>query len=148
MTDQSFSTAIVVAATPKQVFNAVINVRGWWSQNITGGTEYLGDEFTYKIKELHRCTIKLTEVIPNKKVVWEVLDNYFSFATDQSEWVGSKPTFEISPKGSLTELRFTHEGLAPDHECFDICQNAWTGYISGSLRNLILMGEGQPNAKE
>jgi hypothetical protein len=148
MNNQSFSVAIVVDATPQQVFDAVNNVRGWWSQNITGDTWHQGDEFTYKIKELHLCTMKLTEVIPGKKVVWEVLDNYFSFATDQSEWIGTKPTFEISPKGNQTELRFTHQGLFSEHQCFDICQNAWTGYINGSLRNLITTDKGQPNAAE
>jgi hypothetical protein len=148
MNDQSFNATILVDARPEQVFEAVSNVRGWWSQNIEGGTAKLNDEFTYKVKDLHRCTMKLTEVIPNKKVVWLVLDNYFNFTQDQTEWIGTKPTFEISEVDGQTQLHFTHEGLVPDHECFDICRNAWTGYITSSLRNLITTGKGQPNAAE
>ena len=33
--------------------------------------------------------MKLIEVVPNKKVVWLVLDNHFNFTEDQSEWRAS-----------------------------------------------------------
>jgi hypothetical protein len=39
-------------------------------------------------------------------------------------------------------------GLAPDVECFDSCSNAWGFYITGSLRNLIASGQGEPNPRE
>jgi len=148
MNNQDFTTTILVDQTPQEAFDAINNVRGWWSENITGGTEKINDEFTYKAKELHRCTMKLIEVVPDKKIVWLVLDNYFSFVNDQSEWKNTKIIFEISKQGDKTQIRFTHQGLVPGHECFDICQNAWTGYINNSLRDLIAIGKGQPNRKE
>jgi hypothetical protein len=92
--------------------------------------------------------MKLTEVIPGKKVVWLVLDNYFNFTKDKSEWKGTKITFEISKKGNKTEVRFTHLGLVPKYECYDICSNAWGTYINGSLKNLITTGKGEPSQKE
>jgi hypothetical protein len=147
MTTTDFSTAILVDQTPKEVFDAVNNVRGWWSERIDGGTDQLNDEFTYQRWELHKCTMKLIEVIPNKKVVWLVLDNYFSFTADKTEWVGTKIEFDISEKDGKTQLRFTHWGLVPAYECYDICFEAWTGYIQGSLQSLITTGKGQPNAK-
>ncbi|HEY8915475.1 MAG TPA: hypothetical protein VIM87_03525 [Chitinophaga sp.] len=36
----------------------------------------------------------------------------------------------------------------PDEECYDACSNAWTGYIQGSLKNLVSTGKGQPTPKE
>ena len=48
----------------------------------------------------------------------------------------------------VTELRFTHVGLAPKIECYDACSDAWDFYIKTSLRNFIMKGEGQPNSKE
>ncbi len=56
--------------------------------------------------------------------------------------------FEVSKKSKGTEIRFTHLGLVPEYECFDICSDAWTSYIGGSLRSLIVKGKGQPNPKE
>ena len=41
MAATDFTTTIVVEQTPKEVFHAINNVRGWWSENIEGGTEKL-----------------------------------------------------------------------------------------------------------
>jgi hypothetical protein len=92
--------------------------------------------------------MKLIEVIPHKKAVWLVVDNYFNFTEDKSEWKGTKIIFEISQKGDKSEIRFTHLGLVPEYECFNVCSNAWGSYINGSLRSLIITGKGHPNQKE
>ena len=147
MKTQDFSTSFLVDETPHEVFNAVNNVRGWWSERIDGGTSQLNDEFTYQRWELHRCTMKLIEVVPGKKVVWLVLDNYFSFTKDKSEWKDTKIFFDITRQGDKTQVGFTHQGLVPEYECFDICKNAWTQYIQQSLFNLVTTGKGQPNSK-
>jgi hypothetical protein len=148
MTTPDFTTTILVDRTPEEAFNAINNVRGWWSEEIEGGTEKLNDEFTYHYEDVHSCKMKLIEVIPEKKVVWLVLDNYFNFTKDKSEWKGTKVIFEISQKDNKTQIRLTHLGLVPEYECFDICQDAWTNYIRNSLRSLIVTGKGQPNGKD
>jgi uncharacterized protein YndB with AHSA1/START domain len=148
MNNNSFSTTILVDQTPEAVFSAVTNVRGWWSEEIEGGTSTLNDEFNYHFQDVHRCKMKLIEVVPNKKVVWLVLDNYFKFTKDKSEWINTKVIFEIGQKDNKTELHFTHEGLVPDYECYDICENAWTQYIQQSLASLVSTGKGQPNGKD
>jgi uncharacterized protein YndB with AHSA1/START domain len=148
MENQGFKTTFLVNATPQQVFAAVANVRGWWSDNIEGPTDQLDGEFLYHYEDVHRCKMKVTELIPNEKVAWQVLDNYFKFTEDQSEWTGDTILFEISAKDGSTQLDFTHQGLVPDYECFDICHDAWTHYIQGSLRDLILKGKGSPTPRE
>jgi len=148
MATPDFTTTLLVQQAPEEVFNAIANVRGWWSENIEGGTEKLNDEFTYSYKDVHVCKMKLIEVIPNKKVAWLVVDNYFNFTKDKSEWKGTTVRFEISEKDNTTQLCFTHQGLVPEYECFDICSNAWSHYIQQSLRSLITTGNGQPNAQE
>lgn len=145
MKDQNYTTTIAVDQTPEEVFAAINNVRGWWSESIEGDTDKLGAEFHYHFKDIHRSRMKIIEFIPDKKVVWHVLDNYFNFTQDKSEWKDTKISFEISKKGDKTEIRFTHIGLVPLYECYDVCSNGWTTYISGSLRNLITTGGGQPN---
>ena len=148
MTTPDFNTTFLVDKTPTEVFNAVTNVRGWWSENIDGGTQQLNDVFTYRFTDVHKCTMKLIEVIPGQKVVWLVLDNYFNFTKDKTEWTGTKIEFEITEKDNQTQLRFTHRGLVPAYECYDICFNAWSGYINKSLHGLITTGKGKPNARE
>lgn len=146
MNQPDFTTTLVVDQTPDEVFNAINDVRGWWSEEIEGRTDKLNEIFDYHFEEVHRCQIKIEEMIPGQKVVWHVLKNYFKFTKDETEWTGTKIHFEIHPKDGKTELRFTHIGLVPAYECFNICQGAWTTYIQKSLRKLITTGKGEPNA--
>ena len=146
MTTSDFTTTILVEQTPEEVFNAITNVRGWWSEEIEGDTEKLNDEFTYHYEDVHRCQMKLVDVIPNEIVVWRVMDNYFKFTQDKSEWKDNKIIFEIKQEEGKTKLQFTQLGLTSEYECFDICSNAWTHYIRESLFSLITTGKGMPNA--
>ena len=146
MTTTDFATTLLADQAPEEVFDAINNVRGWWSEEIEGSTNKLNDEFTYHYRDVHRCRMKLIEVIPNKKVVWLVMENYFNFTKDKSEWTGTKISFEITKKGKKTQIRFTHLGLVPEYECFDICSNAWSQYIHQSLLSLITTGKGKPNS--
>lgn len=144
----NYSVTFTVDNTPKQVFDAINNPRGWWSEAIEGDTNKLGAEFNYHYQDVHRASFKITEFVPDQRVVWHVVDNYFNFTKDKNEWIGTDVVFEIVPKGSQTEVRFTHVGLVPDYECYDVCANAWGSYITGSLRSLITTGKGQPNPIE
>ena len=148
MATTDFTTTIEVDQAPEIVFNAVTDPRRWWSEEIEGSTKNLNDEFNYHYKDVHVSKMKLIEVIPNEKVVWLVMDNYFEFTEDKSEWKDNKIIFEINKKDNKTQLRFTQLGLVPEYECYDICQKAWSNYINNSLSNLITTGKGQPNPKE
>lgn len=148
METKNFTATLLVDQTPEQVFNAVKNVRGWWSENIEGGTEKLNDVFNYHYEDIHRTKIKLIEVLPNKKIVWYVMENRFNFTKDQEEWTGDQMIFEITEKGIQTQLQFTQVGLVPEYECYDICFSSWNHYILDSLQSLITTGKGLPTIKE
>ncbi|KQT96945.1 SRPBCC family protein [Rhizobium sp. Leaf453] len=148
MTDQSFTTAFTVEQTPDAAFAAINNVRGWWSEDISRPTDQAGQAFKYRFHDIHRCEIRVTELVPGKRVAWLVLDNYFNFTRDDTEWTGTQIVFDITRKDGLTEVRVTHLGLVPEYECYDACTNGWTTYVNGSLRDLIMTGKGQPNVGE
>ena len=148
MNDQNYSISFTTNHSAEEVFAAINNVRGWWSEEIKGPTDKLGAQFTYHHENVHRCKMKITEFVPGEKVVWLVLDNYFNFTEDKTEWTGTKIIFEVTNKDAKTQLRFTHEGLVPEYECFKVCSNAWGSYINGSLQSLITTGKGRPNPKE
>lgn len=148
MRNRSFTTTFRVSQTPKEVFDAVNDVRGWWSGEIDGTTDRLGAEFTYRYRDLHRSTQRITEWVPGKKVVWRVVDGHLDFVKDKTEWKGTDIVFEIARKGDETELRFTHVGLVPAFECYGDCSGAWGFYVNDSLRSLITTGKGRPDKKE
>lgn len=146
--ENSYTTTFIVNNSPEEVYKAINNVRGWWSEEIEGKTDEVPGEFIYHYKNVHLSKLLVVELVPNKKVVWFVKDNYFDFVKDKTEWKGTKIIFEISAIGDKTQLIFTHHGLVKENECYDICKDAWKSYIHGSLKDLITTGKGKPNAKE
>lgn len=147
MAAKNFTSTILVDQTPEEVFNAVTNVRGWWSEDIEGNSSEVNDVFDYQYEDIHRSKMKLIEVIPNEKIVWHVLENYFNFTEDEAEWTDDTITFDIKKIGNKTQLQMTHYGLVPQCECYEACNDGWTHYIQTSLKSLIETGKGMPNAK-
>ncbi len=148
MNNQNYTTTFTVDQTPREVFAAINNVRGWWSEEIEGDTDKFGAEFKFHAKDVHRSTHKITEFVPDRKVVWRTTDSQISFVKDKTEWNGTDIVFEVARKSNQTELRFTHIGLVPAIQCYGDCSGAWGFYINESLRSLITIGKGQPDPKE
>ena len=147
-TDKSFTANIVVNKTNIEAFQSIKDFRGWWSEEIEGKTDTLNESFFYHYKDIHLCKIKLIEEVAGKKLVYLILDNEFNFIQDKAEWVNTKLIFDLTPKGNKTEVKFTHKGLVPEYECFNVCNEAWSGYINNSLKNFIDTGTGNPNPKD
>jgi hypothetical protein len=145
---KDYTTCIFVDESPAVVFRAAKNFRAWWSEQIEGQTDQLNGTFFYHYKDVHLCKIKLIEMVPDKKLVYQIVDNKFSFTKNEQEWIGTRLIFDISTEGNKTKLHFTHEGLVPDYECYEICREAWGNYISASLYNLITTGKGNPNPRD
>lgn len=144
-TNKNLTITMSFDESPKKVFDAVANVRGWWSEDLKGTSDKPGGKFTYQYKDIHKSIQKVTEFVPNKKIVWRVLDSNLSFLKQKDEWTNTEVIFEITKKGDKTQLRFTHVGLTPDVECYDACFDGWGYFIKKSLKSLIKTGEGKPN---
>ena len=148
MTRSDYTITLLVDKTPKDVFRAINNVRGWWTEDMEGSSQKLNDEFTVRFfDDIQVTTQKLVEIIPDKKVVWLVTKSELNFLKDRDEWKDTKISFEITEKGNKTQLRFTHLGLVPKIECYKDCSVGWTRYIKGSLLELLTNGKGKAELK-
>lgn len=158
MSNTEYLTAtMTVDQSPEAVFEAIANVRGWWSGNLIGDTAALHDEFVFTDdceyagetvqakKGIRFARFQLTEVVPGQRVVWHVVDSDLTFIYDRDEWTDTNVIFDITTDAQGTTLHFTHEGLtAAESACFEACSRGWTFYITQSLPQLITTGAGQP----
>ena len=152
------SATMTVDQTPEEVFAAVLDVRGWWNENLIGSSAALHDEFVFtddaayagetvraKKAGIRFARFQVTEVVPGRRVVWHVVDSDLTFVEDRDEWTDTDVVFDISGDSSGTTLHFTHVGLsAAESECFEECSRGWTFYVTRSLPQLISTGTGQP----
>ena len=81
----NYAASFTVDQSAETVFDAINNARSWWSEEIEGDTNKLSAVFYHHYKDVHHCTIKITELVPGKRVVWHVLHNDFNFIEDKTE---------------------------------------------------------------
>ena len=138
MNKNNYTTSFIVDQSPDEVFNAICDVKAWWSGEIHGTSDHLGAEFIYKFKEFHKTTQKVTEFIPGKRLVWHVTDGTLNFLENKNEWVGTDIVFDIEVVDGKTQLTFTHIGVTPTSECYEACSDGWDKFVNGNLKQFIL----------
>ncbi|MGC4103821.1 SRPBCC family protein [Ferruginibacter sp.] len=144
---QDYTATITVNNTPTEAFNAINHIAGWWTQSVEGSSTQLNESFTVRFGETF-ITLKITELVPGKKISWLVTDCYKHWLQhNKKEWLNTSIHWQISTEGKSTSINFTHVGLLPGKECYDGCENAWNGYIKGSLYKLLTEGKGRPELK-
>lgn len=144
MKNQDYTAIITVDNSIQDTFKSINSVTKWWTDDLTGSSQKLNDEFTVQFGDIHRTGQKIIEFIPDKKVVWMVTESRLNFIKDKEEWKNTKISFELSRQGDRTQIHFTHIGLVPEVECFKACSKGWDYYINGSLFKLLTEGKGTP----
>lgn len=145
---QDYRTSLMVNKTAEETFNAVNDICGWWSTDFEGNAAKQDDVFTVRFGDTF-ISMRIMELTPYSKIVWQVIDSWKHWMkSNNTEWIDTTIMFEITEEKDKTNLLFTHIGLMPSLDCFDVCSDAWSGYINNSLRSLIETGKGQPTHKE
>ncbi len=147
----SLTLTFTTDRSPEEAFAAINDVRAWWSgppaptqPQIEGRTDRLGEEFTYRVTDLHFTRFRITELVAPRRVAWLTLDSELTFVQDRQEWTGTTVTFDVTEHDGRTQVVFTHVGLVPEHECYDVCDDAWSSYVLGNLRTLVDTGSPIP----
>jgi hypothetical protein len=142
MDNKNFEYTFTTSKKANEVFEHLINPENWWvglfGETIEGRSNAIGDEFSFKAGDgVHYSNQKLTELVDNKKIVWLVTESNLSFLKNINEWAGTKISFDITNEDNKTKVKFTHDGLIPQIECYGGCSSAWTKYLH-NLENILI----------
>jgi len=141
MKNNDFKTSISVKMTVDEAIKKISNVSDWWGINFNGRAEKQNDKFVVTMGGDSFFNFTVTELIPRKRVVWQVDDCNMPWYSDKKEWAGTRLIFDLKENNDVTELEFTHEGLTPELECHKDCEPGWTHWIKTSLLSYLTTGK-------
>ena len=108
----------------------------------------LDDEFTTSFDKTF-WKFKILEFKPNSKIVWQCIDAkhiHTGFDGIEKEWIGTNVEWNLEEKShNETILNFTHNGLVPELNCYEICYPAWERFVTQSLKSFVETGKGMPH---
>ena len=125
---------VFIKSSPDKIYEAITTQKGiacWWSVHNNAKPE-TGSVYRISFGGDYYKEIQVIELVPNKKVVWKILQ-----ATP--EWLNTIVTFDISLGKNKTELRFNHSGWKAYNDMFDECNHHW-GLFLQSLKAYVEKG--------
>ena len=140
---QDFSYSLIAKASAKETQKMIGQVKLWWAENFKGKAAKLNDKFSVYFGDTY-VDFKISEVIPEKKIIWLVTDCNLHWIKDKKEWKNTEVIWTLTEKGGKTMIDFVHKGITPKSECYESCKPGWTHHIKDSLVKLIEKGKGFP----
>src|SRR5262249_50838012 len=114
----------------------ISRVPDWWTTGFTGASQKPGDTFTVRFGETF-VDFKIVEVIPEKRIVWQVTNSYLHRIKNKAKWNGTRIVRKIWTENETTTVRMTHVGLHPGVECYENCEIGWNFCFGESLLKLV-----------
>lgn len=127
-----------IKSSPEAVYKALTTIDGlshWWTDE-TRGDSKVGGVVHFQFGERGFFDMKVIELAPTKRVLWEVVDG-------PAEWIGTKVVFDIRQEGEYTIILFKHEGWKEAIEFMHHCSTKW-GVFLLSMKSLVETGRGTP----
>ena len=145
---KDFSYSLTVRASAKETMKKISQVDLWWAKNFKGKAGKLNDEFSVYFGDT-AVHFRISEVVPDKKIIWLVTDCNLEWIEDKKEWKNTEAIWTLTEKGGKsdsyrTQIDFVHKGITPDSECYESCKPGWTHHLKDSLLKLIDKGKGFP----
>ncbi len=125
-----------IEASQHKVFEAISTIKGlsnWWTVQTEGNTT-LGDTIQFDFGDTVGPLMKVVELKPNEKVVWECVSS-------QHGWLEHTFIFSLDDNEGKTRVRFSHHGWDEQDDFYAICNFSWGRYME-SLRQYCQTGKG------
>ena len=131
-----------IKSSPNEVYKALSTREGlaaWWTSN-TQGESKVGGVLKFRFSaggnEIGGFDMKVLELHPTKRVLWQVVDG-------PAEWIGTKVGFDLKQSGDYVIVLFKHQGWKEPVEFMHHCSTKWAIYLM-SLKSLVETGKVPP----
>lgn len=132
-----------IRSSPDEVYKALAMREGlaaWWTNNTQGESKVGGllkFRFSSGGSEIGGFDMKVLELEPEKRVLWEVVEG-------PAEWIGTRIRFDLRQEGEYSIILFKHEGWREPVEFMHHCSTKWATFLM-SLKSLVETGKGSPS---
>lgn len=123
-------------SSPMDAYKALATIDGlsaWWTTE-TQGDSKVGGTIKFRFGDHGFFDMKVLELDPAKRVVWQVLDG-------PPEWIGTKVMFDLKQEDDFTIVLFKHQGWKEPEESMHHCSTKWATFLM-SLKSLVESGKG------
>ena len=129
-----------------EVYKALTTREGlaaWWTNNTQGESKVGGAlkfRFSAEGVEIGGFDMKVLELQPAKRVLWQVVDG-------PEEWIGTKISWELKQESEYSIVSFKHQDWKEPVEFMHHCSTKWAIYLM-SLKSLVETRKGSPNPND
>ena len=113
---------------------------GWWTEG-TKGESKVGGVIQFRFseggKDIGGFDVKVLELRPDKRVLWEVVEG-------PKEWIGTKISWELKQEDGFSIVMFKHRNWKEPVEFMHHCSTKWAIFLM-SLKSLVETGKGAPS---
>ena len=132
-----------IKSSPEEVYKALATregLAGWWTKN-TQGEGKVGGSLKFRFSaggaEIGGFDMKVLELLPGKRVLWQVVEG-------PGEWIGTKVSWDLRQDGEYTIVLFNHQDWKEPAEFMHHCSTKWAIFLM-SLKSLVETGKGAPS---
>jgi uncharacterized protein YndB with AHSA1/START domain len=118
-----------------KALTTIEGLAGWWTTE-TEGEPRVGGVIHFRFGTLGFFKMKVLELRPASRVVWEVVDG-------PEEWIGTRAIFDLRREDDFAILLFKHAGWREPSEGMHHCSTKWAVFLL-SLKALVETGKGTP----
>lgn len=121
------------------VYKTLTTIEGlsaWWTNDTQGDNNKIGGVVQFRFGDRGGFEMKVIELDPSKRVLWEVIDG-------PEEWIGTKISWELKQEDDWTIIYFKHEGWKKPVEFMHHCSTKWAVFLL-SIKSLLETGKGAP----
>ena len=132
---------INIRGKEQDVYKALSTIDGlsnWWTST-TSGDSTVGGKIDFRFNK-HLCTMRVSALEPGRRVAWDCIE-------PNSEWTGTKLSFDLKGKDGVTVLTFGHKEWKEASDFFGHCSMKWATFLL-SLKQYVETGTGAPFPKD